>query len=76
MAKPKQDLALIDDDTLDRLTRQEIISIHLQRMMGDLGEEELLLQFLQLLQARRTMLPEEIEIRRRDFEDRLKEVFA
>lgn len=76
MAKPKQDLAVIDDDTLDRLTRQQIISIHLQRMMGDLGEEELLLQFLQLLQARRTMLPEEIEIRRKDFEDRLAEVFA
>lgn len=74
MAKSKE-LAVIDDDTLDRLTRNQIIGIHLDRI-SDIGEQELLLQFLQLLQARRTMLPEEIEIRRKDFEDRLAEVFA
>lgn len=73
--KPSQDVTIIDDDTLDRLTRQEIIGLHLGRMT-DIGEQELLLQFLLLLQARRTMLPEEIEIRRKDFEDRLAEVFA
>lgn len=74
MAKSKE-VIVIDDDTLDRLTRQQIVGIHLERI-SDLGEQELLLQFLQLLQARRTMLPEEIEIRRKDFEDRLAEVFA
>jgi hypothetical protein len=63
---------------LEKATGREIVRAHIDRVwnQGDVGEQELVMQFFHLLHARKYSLnPDDIETRRQDFEEQMKVVF-
>ncbi len=76
--KTKPEADIVSPEQLDRLTSRDIGRMHVDAIWaaGDLGEMELLMQFLHLLHARRHSLsPDDVDTRRADFDEQMKLVF-
>lgn len=77
-AQTDETVELISDSQLDDLTSRHIAHAHVDRIWskGDVGERELVMQFFHLLHARRTSLdPDDIDTRRKDFNEQMVLVF-